>query len=311
MKKVVIAVSNISNINPEAKSRLESAGFSVEEYADTLLLSQKELISLLHQADAVIAGLESYPEEVLTSLPSLKLIARRGVGVDNIDMEAAKSLGITVTRTAGLVGIAVAELVMGYLLEHSRMLSLHNTEMKNNTWNRHLAEGVNGKTLGLVGFGSIAREVAVRANAFGMKVVCYYRHRDTAIEKEYAVQYIDFKTLINTSDYISINVPLTNETTGMFHREIFQKMKNTAVIINTARSKIINTVDLVNALQNQEIGGAYIDVFDNEPYHDGELMSCDNAFLTPHIGTFTKSTFQAMNSRCIDQVIEFFNVQGK
>ncbi len=307
MKKVVMAVSNISNINPDAKSRLENAGFHVEEYSDTLLLSQKELISLLQQADAVIAGLESYTAEVLTSLPSLKLIARRGVGVDNIDLEAAKKLGITVTRTEGLVGIAVAELIMGYLLEHSRMLSLHNEEMKKNIWNRHLAEGVYGKSLGLVGFGSISKEVAVRANAFGMNVVCYYRHRDTDIERQYNVQYCDFNTLISTSDYISINVPLTTDTTGMFHYEIFQKMKKTAVIINTARARIINTADLVHALQNQEIGGAFIDVFDQEPYHDSELMSCENTFLTPHIGTFTKSTFQAMNSRCIDQVIEYFN----
>lgn len=307
MKKVVMAVSNISNINPDAKSHLESAGFSVVEYADTLLLSQQELISLLQDAHAVIAGLESYTEEVLTSLPSLKLIARRGVGVDNIDLEAAKKLGITVTRTEGLVGIAVAELIMGYLLEHSRMLSLHNEEMKNNIWNRHLAEGVYGKTLGLVGFGSISREVAVRANAFGMNVLCYYRHRDSEVEKEFDVEYCDFKTLISTSDYVSINVPLTAETTGMFHREIFQLMKKTAVIINTARSRIINTTDLVTALNNQEIGGAYIDVFDQEPYHDSELHTCASAFLTPHIGTFTKSTFQAMNNRCIDQVIEYFN----
>jgi D-3-phosphoglycerate dehydrogenase len=307
MKKVIITANNVSSINPDAVSRLNHAGFEVEEYPDAASFSSEELLSILQNSSAVIAGVENYTREILVQTPSLKLIARRGVGVDNIDMEAASALGITVTRTEGLVGSAVAELIMAYLLEHSRKLSVHNADMKNNIWHRRLSEGLNGKTLGIIGFGSIAREVAVRANVFGVKVLCYYRHRDPELENRLNVQYTDFDSLISYSDYISVNVPLNEETRNMFHKAVFMKMKNTAVIINTARSQILNTEDLIDALKTSQIGGAYIDVYDLEPYHNMILLSCDNAFFTPHIGTYTRETFQAMNSRSIDQVIKFFN----
>ncbi len=307
MKKVIITANNVSAVDKNAKHMLEQAGFYVEEYPNAALYSQEELISLLKDADAVIAGTEQYTEDLLTQLPKLKLIARRGVGVDNIDMTAAMKNGIEITRTEGLVGSAVAELIMTYILENARMLSIHCNDMKQSIWSRRLSEGVSGKHLGLVGFGSIAKETALRANAFGMKVFCYHQHRDISTEKKHQTTYLDFETLISTSDYLSINVPLTKETENMFTMETFEKMKPSCVLINTARSRIVKTSDLVQALNENKIRNAYIDVFDQEPYTDSPLNTCENAFLTPHIGTFTRSTFTAMNNRCAEQIIEFFS----
>ena len=307
MKKIIITADNVSAVDKNAKYMLEQAGFYVEEHPNAALYSQEELIPLLKDADAVIAGTEKYTEGMLSQLPKLKLIARRGVGVDNIDMTAARKYGIKITRTEGLVGSAVAELIMTYILEDARMLSLHCKDMKQNIWSRRLSEGVSQKQLGLVGFGSIAKETALRANAFGMKVFCYYRHRDISAEKAYQTSYVDFETLLSTSDYLSINVPLTAETENMFTMKAFQIMKPSSVLINTARSRIVKTADLVLALKENKIRSAYLDVFDQEPYTASPLHTCENAYLTPHIGTFTRGTFTAMNNRCAEQIIEFFN----
>ncbi len=307
MNKVIITANNVSSIDQNAKYLLEQSGFIVEEHPDVTRYSPKELILLLKDADAVLAGLEKYTGEMLRELTKLKLIARRGVGVDNIDLAAAMNYGIKITRTEGLVGAAVAELIMTYILENARMLSLHFNDMKQGIWSRRLSEGVTGRTLGLVGFGSIAKETAKRANAFGMRVQCYYRHRDPAAENAYQTSYVDFETLISTSDYISINVPLTEETRNMFHMATFEQMKPSSVLINTARSGIVNTADLIIALQENKIRNAYIDVFDYEPYIASPLQYCENAYLTPHIGTFTRETFTSMNNRCATQIIEFFN----
>lgn len=306
MKKIIITANNVSEVDLCTKYLLEQSGFYVEEYPDAFKYKPEEIIYILKDAEAVIAGLEPYTREILDHTPSLKLIARRGVGVDNIDLNAAQEHGILVTRTKGLVGSSVSELIMSYLLDHARMLSSHNATMKQGVWLRNLSEGVQGKTLGLVGFGSIAKETAVRANAFGMNVLTYHRHQDSITEQAYHVKYVDFYTLVTTSDYISINVPLTEETNNMFHKKVFDLMKPSSVLINTARSGIVNTEDLVSALKSKTINGAYIDVYDREPCIDSPLLSCDNATLTPHIGTFTRETFIAMNNRCAEQIIEFF-----
>jgi len=306
MIKVIITAGNVSSIDTGARKMLETAGFDVEEYPEAINYSDDKLINLLSHADAVIAGMEKYPAHILEKLPGLKLIARRGAGVDNIDLDAANKLGITVTRTEGIVGPAVAELIMAYLLDHARLLSVHSNNMKEGIWHRRLSTGLKGKTLGLIGFGSIAKETSRLANAFGMKVLCYHRHRDPVAEEAYSAEYTDFNTLVSSSDYISICVPLTNETRNMFNRDVFRRMKASAVLINTARSAIVNTADLIEALNTSQIAGAYIDVYDHEPCHDMNLLSCKNAYFTPHIGTFTKETFIAMNNLCARQVIEYF-----
>ncbi|MDF2539072.1 MAG: glyoxylate reductase [Herbinix sp.] len=307
MKKAIILACNVSEVDNQAKQNLEKAGFDVKEYPVERKYTPEELVEILRDADAVIAGLEKYTREVLEQLPRLKLIARRGVGIDNIDLTAANEHHITVTRTEGYVGPAVAELIMAYILDHARQLSFHNEIMKNGNWSRILTEGVKGKSLGLVGFGSISKETAVRAHAFGMNLLCYYRHRDLDIEEQYHAMYTDFDTLISTSDYIAINVPMTEATKNMFHAAVFQSMKPSSVLINTARGGIVHTADLANALKNGQISAAYIDVFDQEPCTSSPLHSCNNALLTPHIGTFTRDTFISMNNRCAEQIIEFFN----
>lgn len=307
MRKVVITASNVSDVDKSTRFFLEQAGFEVEEYPDAFQYKTEDMIRILENADAVIVGLEKYTREIIDQLHSLKIIARRGVGVDNIDLVAANEHGITVTRTEGFVGSAVAELIMAYILESARLLSSHNSAMKQGIWSRRLAGGAKGKTLGLIGFGSISKETAIRANAFGMNVLCFYRHRNFSDEQTYQVEYTDFDTIVAESDYLAINVPLTDETKNMFHKAVFERMKPSSVLINTARGAVVNTADLVSALREGKIRSAYIDAFDYEPCTNSPLHSLENAILTPHIGTFTKENFTAMNNRCAEQIIQFFN----
>jgi lactate dehydrogenase-like 2-hydroxyacid dehydrogenase len=306
MLKVVITANNVSGIDTTAAVMLKNAGFLVEEYPDAALFSREKLSNILKDADAVIAGLEPYTKEVIENMPKLKIIARRGVGVDNISQEAIKERSITLTRTEGCVEDAVSELVMAYILEHSRKLSMHNQEMKQGIWAYHIGSGLKGKTLGIAGFGSIGKATAIRANAFGMKVLCYHRHSNPEMEKEYNAEYVDFDTLLKESDYLSISIPLNSETRNTFNQSVFERMKPSAVLINTARGPIVNANDLATALKNKQIAGACIDVFDHEPCTDSPLRELENVILTPHIGTFTKETFVAMNNHCANSIIDFF-----
>lgn len=307
MVKIVITANHFSSVDDTIKLRLKEAGFIVKEYNDVTNYSFDKLVSILKDADGIIAGLEVYDRALLAQLPKLNIIARRGVGTDNIDMDAAKDFGIKITITDGLVGDSVGELVMAYMLDHSRKLSLHTSFMKEGQWNRILSEGLRGKTLGLIGFGSIGKSVAQLAVPFGMNVLCYYRNRDIDLENKYQVTYCDMNTLLFTSDYVSLHVPLTKETTHMLNVDTFHKMKPSAVVINTSRSKVIKTKDLVYSLQSNLIDAVYLDVFDQEPTSDLELLRCAKGSFTPHIGTFTKSTFQSMNYRCANQIMHYFH----
>ncbi len=306
MLKVVITANKVSEVDAEAVTMLRDAGFQVEEHPDAALYTKEKLKDILKDADAVIAGLEPYTKEDIQDMPKLKIIARRGVGVDMIDQEAIKERGIALTRTEGCVEDAVSELVMAYILEHARKLSLHNREMKQGIWSYHIGTGLKGKTLGIIGFGGIGKATAIRATAFGMRVVCYHRHSDPVVEKQYQAEYVDFDSLLAQSDYISVSVPLNADTKYLINKSAFERMKANAVLINTARGGVVNTADLAHALKNDQIAGACIDVFEQEPCTDSPLLECDNVILTPHIGTFTKETFTAMNNHCANSIIHFF-----
>ena len=306
MLKVVITANKVSEVDTEAITMLKSAGFLVEEYPDAALYTKEKLKDILKDADAVIAGLEPYTKEVIQDMPKLKIIARRGVGIDAIDQEAIRERGIALTRTEGCVEDAVSDLVMAYILEHARNISMHNREMKQGIWAYHIGTGLKGKTLGIIGFGGIGKATASRANAFGMRVVCYHRHSDPVAEKQYQAEYVDIDSLLAQSDYISVSVPLNPETKYLINKSTFERMKASAILINTARGGVVNTADLVHAIKSGQIAGACIDVFEQEPCTDSPLMEFDNVILTPHIGTFTTETFTAMNNHCANSIINFF-----
>lgn len=303
MKKVAITVSEVKDINNRTAELLKERGFAVS--TPSKALKEEERISFLSDCDAVLAGMEPYTAAILDHLPKLKIIARRGVGVDAIDLEACAERGITVTKSIGGVEHPVAELDFAYMLHFSRNLKPLNDAMHRHEWSPILSGGVQGKTIGLIGFGGIGKDLATKAHVFGMHILYHTRNRDHQDQNYHAV-YADLKTLLQQSDYVVLNVPLTDSTRNMIAADELRLMKRDAVLINTARGPVVNEADLAEALNTGIIRGAACDVFPIEPTTVSPLMDCENALLTPHTGTYTYQAVLDMNTIAAQSIIDYF-----
>lgn len=307
--KIAITARNFTTPDNRALDLLLENGFEIIDHIDKncgTATPEEKVAEYIKGADAVITGLEPIGEKVFAACPGLKLISRRGIGYDSVDIKAAGKHGIHVVRTAGAVEAAVSEHVMAYVLYFARELHEQNAFMHEGKWVRTMTYGAKNRTMGLVGFGGIGKEIAKRANAFGMKVIYTCRHPKEEWEQEFHASYRTLEQLLKESDYISVNVPLTEETRGMFQEEQFQLMKPECVFINIARGPIVNENALKKALDNKWIRGAGVDVFEFEPCTDSPLASCENAVLTPHTAPFTSENFSEMNLLAAKNVVDFF-----
>ncbi len=306
--KIVITARNFSSTEPHAVKMLQDAGHEVHDYGhlDMGMGTEEALVAqTVADAEIVIAGLEPYTESVINACPNLKMISRRGIGYDSIDIEACKKHGVTLGRTVGHVEAAVAEHVMAYILYFARRIDLQNTHMHEKKWQRTLVPGAKGRVIGLVGFGGIGKEIAERAAVFGMEVLYYCRHPKAAWKDMYKAKYADLDTLLSRSDYVSVNVPFTESTREMCNKAFFDKMKAGSIFINIARGQIMNVHDLKSALCSEHLAGAGIDVFDTEPCTDSPLLECETAVLTPHTAPYTSENFTIMNEKAAQNVLDY------
>ncbi|MBN1683444.1 hydroxyacid dehydrogenase [Candidatus Bathyarchaeota archaeon] len=250
-------------------------------------------------------------KEILHAGKKLVVVARSGVGLDNIDVEEAKKLNIQVVNSAEAPSNSVAELVIGYILSLARNIPKADSSMKNGLWIKNKLTGfeIKGKTIGIVGFGRIGYLVGKKARALGMRVLAY----DVVLEKiihltkEIDVEASNFEKILEESDFISIHVPLLPSTTYMFNSLTLGKMKKGSYIINAARGKIIEEKALLEAIKSGHIAGAALDVYEEEPTQNMELIKLDNVICTPHIGAESKEA-QLSNSTIIADKIK--NILG-
>lgn len=305
--KVVITARDFTSSEVDGGYILKNNNYEIVDYSNEHYISKMEVSDLIGDADAVITGLEPVGAEVFEKCTNLKLISRRGIGYDSIDIEACRRYNVALARTTGVVEAAVAEHCMAYILGWARQIATQNEWMHNSQWKRIMMPGAKNRVLGLVGFGGIGREIAKRAVPFGMKVIYYCRHPRKEWDLQYGVQYCELDRLLECSDYLSINVPLTDETRGMFGEKQFHRMKKNAVLINTAREPIVDYYALARALETEQIGGACVDVFQCEPCVDSPLLKCKNAILTPHTAPYTSENFKLMNERAAQNVVDYFN----
>jgi D-3-phosphoglycerate dehydrogenase len=256
-------------------------------------------------ADADVLVVSFYPRvdrELLEAAPRLKQIARLGVGMDNIDLPAATERGILVTNTPDLTADAVAEFTMTLLLSLAKHIPQCDRAVREDRWPERLDiirvnRELNGKTHGIVGLGKIGRRVAVRCQAFGMRVIYHKRNRDLELERTLGVDYVPLNTLLAESDSISLHVPLTAETKNMFDRTQFKAMKKGAFLINQARGKVVNEAALIEALKEGQIAGYATDVYEKEPPdRDWELLRLRNVVVTPHVGG---GTIESRTRACV------------
>lgn len=254
-------------------------------------LSQDELKAQIGTAHAIIirSGVQ-ITADVLDAAPNLKAIARAGVGVDNVDLEAATARGVVVMNTPGGNTISTAEHTFGLMLALARHLAEGVSSLKAGRWDRKKFVGVElkGKTLGLVGFGRIGRAVAVRARAFDMAVLAYDPYLDTEVFEEFGVDGVTLDELFERSDFISLHTLITDETRAMIDAESIARMKDGVRIINAARGALINDDDLAAAIKGGKVAGAALDVYvDEPPSDDHPLVNLPEVVCTPHLAAST------------------------
>ncbi len=285
---------------------LKEAGYNVDLKTEIIA---PDLVKVAGAYDAlVVRSRTKVTKEVLQAgKPKLKIVARSGVGLDNVDTETAKVLGIQVVNSAEAPSNAVAELVLGYMLSLSRNIARGDASMKRGEWAKNKLTGfeLNGKTMGIVGFGRIGYLVGKKTKALGMRVLCY----DVMIDKmmnfvnEVGAESVPLDKLLAESDFVTIHVPLLPQTRHMFNAATFAKMKKGAYVINAARGGIIEEKALLDALKTGHLSGAALDVYEEEPTKNMDLVKLENVVCTPHIGAESKEA-QLGNSTIVAEKLK-------
>ena len=257
--------------------------------------------SRLAEADVVLIRSKTKANrEYLESAKNLKLIIRGGVGMDNIDREYCKEKGIIATNTPKSSAIAVAELAMALMLSVPNNLVFYDTTTKKGEWQKNVKRTeLSGKTLALLGFGNIARQVAVRAKAFGMRVIAY----DKYVTSSDLAELVDLDTAVKEADYISMHLPYTPETDKLLNKDLIAKMGKKPVVINTGRGKCVDEAAVAEALADGSISWFCSDVYSSEPVkEDNPLYTAKNITLTPHVGANTKENLLRIGQEVVDTI---------
>jgi glyoxylate reductase len=290
-------------------SRLKTL-FDLKYNAEDRSLTKKELLRGVRGRTALIAMLsDSIDAEVIVANPGLKVIANYAVGYNNVDLRTASSRGITVTNTPGILTEATADLAWTLILSLSRRVLEGDRLVRTGRWRgwdptQLLGRDLSGKTLGIIGMGRIGRAVAQRALGFGMRLIYHNRRRlPVRVEKKFRASYRPVSRILTTADITSLHVPLTSETHHLIDRKALDRMKPTALLINTARGPVVDEKALVSALKNGRIAGAGLDVFENEPMIQRGLSTLPNVVLLPHLGSATTETRSKMGFMVIENIL--------
>jgi phosphoglycerate dehydrogenase-like enzyme len=246
-------------------------------------LAAAELGEVLSGCAGAIVGLDQVDADVL-ALPGLRIIVRFGSGTDNVDLEAARRLGVLVAATPGANAVSVAELALSLMLGLARQVTVMDRMVRSGSWQRPVAMELQGRRLGIVGAGSVGLEVARRARCLGMDVVAY-DSREVAAS---GLTMVPFGELLDSADVISIHCPLTEQTAGLFSAQVLRRMKPGALLVNTARGGIVDEAALAEVLTDGHLAGAALDCFATEPLTASRLMDIGNVILTPHAGAATR-----------------------
>jgi glyoxylate reductase len=289
-------------------SRLERVG-RVEVYVGAAPMPADELRARIADKDAVVSMLtEQIDKSVLDAATRLKVVANVAVGYNNIDVAYAKSRGVVVTNTPDVLTESVADFTWALILAITRRLSEGERLLRAGRWKGWsfdfmLGTELRGKQLGIVGIGRIGRAVAGRAPVFGMRVACAAREDGRRVDPIADAEFMSLDRLLNTSDVVTLHVPLTAETRHLIDKRALARMKRSAYLVNTARGPVVDEAALAWALQQHLLAGAALDVYEREPEVHPELLGLDNVLLVPHLGSGTVETRTAMANLAADNVV--------
>ena len=274
--------------------------------ADNTLKTKEDMIAFLHDVDGAIVGREMIDDEILSACPRLKILSRYGVGLDNLDLDAMKNRNVKLGWSGGTNSNSVAEITLSLMLSLIRNLHIATTLLKQHTWKVNGGSELSGKTIGLFGFGNIAKRLVELLSPFHCTILICNRTHDEAEAKKYGITFATKERILEEADIISIHLPLTPQSHHLFSTEEFKTMKKSAFIINTARGGIIDEEALKVALKNGEIAGAGLEAFEVEPTQNWELIDLPNLVCTPHLGGNSKESILAMGYACIEHLKNFF-----
>ncbi len=284
----------------------------LEEVAEVVVdtsITPEDLKKTIKEYDGIaIRSRTKMTSEIIEAADNLKIIARAGVGVDNVDLEAATKKGIMVVNAPESTSVTVAEHTMGLMLSVARKISIADKSTKSGKWEKKLFKGMElkGKTLGVIGMGRIGSQVVSRCQAFEMGAIAYDPYLPPEVAKNMGVELTDLDTVLKKADVITIHVPLTPETNHLISAEQFEIMKENCIIINCARGGIIDEDALYIALKENKIGGAALDVYENEPPKESKLMELDNIVCTPHIAASTEEAQKGAAIIIANEIADLF-----
>lgn len=301
--KVLITPTASFGKYSDAFSRLQNAGLEVILPPYPHPLQEEELREFISQVEAIIVGLDLITPSLLEEGKRLRVISKHGVGVDNIAIEEATRRGIVVANAPGTNDDSVADLAFALILSLARHIPRACQSMKERKWEKIVGVEVRGKTLGVIGTGRIGKKVIRRSLGFDMKAIAYDLLPDESLAQKWQISYVSLTELLQTSDFVTLHVPLTQETRGFIGEEELSLMKNSAYLINTARGGIVDEKALYRALQKGTVAGAALDVFSQEPPDNSPLVALENVIATPHMASDTEEAIRQMDIVSAENVI--------
>ncbi|MBE1444203.1 phosphoglycerate dehydrogenase [Paenibacillus sp. OAS669] len=299
--KVVSTSPSFAKYSNEPIEYLEKYGIELQHLPEDI--TEEAFIDAIQDVDAAIVAFNQITEKVLARAPRLKLVCKHGVGVDNIDLEAAKKHQVWVTNVPSANKHAVADFAFALMLSLARQIPLANELTKKGEWPRIFGSDVYNKTVGIIGLGSIGKEVARRAGGFDMNVLAYDPYPDHAFAEQHGVSFVKLDELLSRSDFVTLHIALTEETKHFIGADQLKRMKESAYLINAARGGIVHEEALYEALTAGTIAGAALDVFELEPLKEHPLFALPNFIALPHIAGYTSGAVNALGMTCVRNIV--------
>lgn len=290
--RVAVGVSSFGQADPEIVKLLERNGIELAKNPYGRKMTRDEIVSHLQDADGLLAGLEPLDEEVFRACPKLRAIARIGIGMDNVDVLAAKAHGIKVSNTPDAPSDAVAEMTLAALLTICHDIVPANNDVHNKIWKKRMGRSIGELSVLMIGYGHIGRKTAALMKSLGANIMIYDKYRED-------LSTCTLNDGLKHADVISLHASGAEE---ILSESGFSTMKDSVIILNSARGKLINEDALYKALKNGKVSAFWGDALWEEPY-DGKLCGCENAILTPHISTYTKSCREDMERQAVENLI--------
>jgi len=302
--KILITPRSFASISKKPMEMLKGKGYEIVKNETGKPLNNKEMSVLIEDVDGIIIGIDDLNAGIIKQAHNLNVISKYGVGVDNIDIEAATTQGIVVTNTPKANIDAVADLTFALMLALARRIPEADRETKAGNWKKFIGTSVWRKKLGVIGLGKIGRQVVKRTRGFEMDILCYDIIKDEEFSRQFGVRYVDLKTLLKESDYITIHTPLNNATKGIIGYKELEMINENAFLINTSRGGIIDEKALYDALKNNKIKGAALDSYKDEPLKNSPLVELKNIIMTSHNGAYTKEAINNMGIQAAQNLID-------